>query len=223
MNVNQEYFHETEAYTSEKERLKVAWELLSYANMIFRRVYVFEHFDAFSKSFRSDPPIEYWNGMQYEKLIDQIKICIAFENYNKAFLLSSGFMVHMIDSKKNGGLSKKQKSEPILIEEFLNGNKFIQNSPFTEWYLDGLNNFNTLPFGWTLSEGYQSIIKLDIRFLNYLKDVNQKRNRLHFYKNYHGAFRVETLLENLAFAKSYGTDLIVKELKRHDVLLKEFD
>jgi hypothetical protein len=43
--------------------------------------------------------------------------------------------------------------------------------------------------------------------------MNSKRNRLHFYKNAYGAFRVETLLQTLSFAKEYGTKQIEVQLE----------
>jgi hypothetical protein len=69
------YLDETQAYVNENERLEVAWELLSYANMLYSRVYVFKNYEAFARSFDADPkPEEYWEGLSKEKLIDEIKI-----------------------------------------------------------------------------------------------------------------------------------------------------
>jgi hypothetical protein len=218
-----EYLDETKAYLNEEERLAVAWELLSYAHMLYSRVYVFKNFEAFSKSFRSDPPEEYWEGLHREKLIDQIKICTAFENYNKSVLLSKGFIVHTIDGEKNRGLAGQQKTKPVLISDFLSSNKFVREDQFSELYLEGFRNFNTIAFSKTLNEQYQAVIGLEERFLNYLKSLNEKRNRLHFYKNYAGAFRVETYLENLNYAKTYGTELLISELKKVAELQKKFN
>lgn len=219
-----EYLDETKAYLNEEERLSVAWELLSYAHMLYSRVYVFKNFEAFSKSFTLDPrPDEYWEGLSREKLMDEIRICTAFENYNKSVLLSQGYIVHTIEGGKNRQLAAQQKTKPVLISDFLKTNQFIQKDQFGEYFLEGLQTFKTITFSRTLNESYQDIIGLDSRFLNYLKNLNEKRNRLHFYKNYGGAFRVETYLENLAFAKAYGTELLAKELNRIEELQKALD
>lgn len=212
--MEEKYHQETLVYSNQTKRRQVIWELLSYSHMIYDRVYVFKHFEAFSKSFRDNPPEEYWNGLHYENLIDSIKICIAFENYNKAILLKNGFMVHQIKaSKQNKTLAEKQLNEPILIEEFMVNNSFIKDEKSGRWYLDGLANFITISLKKTLEESYQEIIKLDDAFVHFLKGMNQRRNRLHFYKNAYGAFNVNVLLNRLSFAKEYGTSLIEKELK----------
>ncbi|HRK52777.1 MAG TPA: hypothetical protein PK185_02615 [Cyclobacteriaceae bacterium] len=219
-----EYLDETQAYVNEHERLKVAWELLSYANMLYSRVYVFKNYGAFAQSFDANPPSsEYWEGLSYEKLIDDIKICTAFENYNKSVLLSKGVVIHLIDTRKNRVLAKRQKSTPVLISDFLKSNKFIQKDRFSGLYLEGFQNFNTISFSRTLTDSYQEFIDLDSRFLGYLKNLNEKRNRLHYLKNYHGAYRVQTLLDNIAFAKSYGTELLQSEIVKVERLLRKFD
>jgi len=222
--VAREYLDETQAYVNEHERLKVAWELLSYANMLYSRVYVFKNYGAFAQSFDANPPSsEYWEGLSYEKLIDDIKICTAFENYNKSVLLSKGVVIHLIDTRKNRVLAKRQKSTPVLISDFLKSNKFIQKDRFSGLYLEGFQNFNTISFSRTLTDSYQEFIDLDSRFLGYLKNLNEKRNRLHYLKNYHGAYRVQTLLDNIAFAKSYGTELLQSEIVKVERLLRKFD
>jgi hypothetical protein len=223
-----EYLDDTKGYLNEEERLADSWELLVYAHMLYNRVYVFKNFEAFSKSFHvrdqnDNPPQEYWEGLSNEKLIDQIKICTAFENYNKAVLLSRGFLVHNIDEKKNKELAKEQKLRPILISDFIRSNSFVKNEYSDELYLDGLKNFTTISFSRTLSPAYQEVIGLENRFLAYMKNLSEKRNRLHFYKNYAGAFRVETYLETLDYAKTYGTKLLKGEIDRIVDLQKEFD
>lgn len=116
-----------------------------------------------------------------------------------------------------------QKTSPILISQFLSSNNFIQDNPYGELFLDGLANFNTISFSLTLSDQYQSVIGLESRFLNYLKATNPKRNRLHYYKNYAGAFRVETYLDSLRYARQHGTDLLIAELKKSESALKAFE
>lgn len=222
--MEREYLDETQAYVNEYERLQVAWELLSYANMLYSRVYVFKNYEAFAQSFDANPPSkEYWEGVSYEKLIDDIKICTAFENYNKSVLLSKGFVIHLIDVRKNKVLAKRQKSTPVLISDFLKYNKFVQKDRFSGLYLEGFQNFNTISFSRTLTDPYQEFIDLDSRFLGYLKNLNEKRNRLHYLKNYPGAYRVQTLLDNIAFAKSYGTELLRSEIVKVESLLRKFD
>ncbi len=207
------YLEDTKVYLNEEQRSKVVWELLSYSHMIYKRVYVFQNLEAFANSFKDEPSKEYWEVMHYEKLIDQIKICIAFENFNKAILLSKGYLVHSIDKKKNRILAERQKNQPISIAEFTEFNQFKQDRPHDEWYLEGLENFKTISFSQTLKEEYQSVVNLNADFLNYLKNINKMRNRLHFYKNHLGANRMSSLIQSFEFARSYGTQLLVNELE----------
>lgn len=218
-----QYLDETQAYVSEEERLQVVWELLVYAHMLYSRVYVFKNFEAFERSFEIDPkPEEYWEGLSRERLIDEIKICTAFENYNKAILLSKGYVVHLIDGKKNKALAKFQKDAPVTIQEFMQSNQFVRKDKFSKLYLDGFQNFNTISFSRTLTDQYQTVIGLDSRFLGLLKNLNEKRNRLHYNKNYAGAFSVKTFLDNIAFAKAHGMELLDLEIKKTNTLLQNF-
>jgi hypothetical protein len=218
-----DYLDETEAYVGEEQRLQVVWELLVYAHSLYSRVYVFKNFEVFERSFEMDPrPEEYWEGLSRERLIDEIKICTAFENYNKAILLSKGYVVHLIDGHKNKALAKLQRTTPVTISEFMKSNQFVQKDKFSKLYLEGFQNFNTISFSRTLSEQYQTFIGLDARFLGLLKNLNEKRNRLHYNKNYAGAFSVRPFLDNIAFAKAHGLALLDSEIKNVNALLQNF-
>ena len=216
-----DYLDETECYLNDEKRLEVAWELLSYAQRLYHRVYVFRNFEAFAKSFHQDPkPEVYWEGLSGEKQIDLIKMSTAFENYNKAVLLAQGYIVHQIGKGRNRLLADKQSEEPILISEFMEANGFIKNEHSTELYLDGLaKDFRTISFGRTLKTRYQEVVGLNAKFVNYLAGINRERNRLHFYKNYPGAFRVETYLENLKYARDYGAEMLKSQID--DVVRKQ--
>jgi hypothetical protein len=213
--MEKKYLDETKVYLSKEKRMDIVSEMLHYAYFIYDRVFVFMNFEAYAESFRVEPKSSfYWDGLHYEKLIDHIRICTAFENYNKAMLLLSDVLVHTADPNTNKNFYRKQRDGvPVLIEDFLKVNSFIQDAPHKEWYLSGLNgNFNTISFSQTLKPGYQELINLDSRFLGYLTNINGKRNRLHFYKNYAGGFEVNRHLDSILFAKTYGLELIRNQI-----------
>jgi hypothetical protein len=215
--MEKKYLDETKVYLSREKRMDIVLELLHYAYFIYDRVYVFKHFEAYAESFRIEPKSDvYWNGLHYEKMIDQIRICTAFENYNKAILLSKDILVHTSDANSSKAFHKQQKAGlPILLDEFLKTNTFVQEPPHKEWYLSGLTaNFNTITFSQTLKPGYQELIGLDQRFLGYLTNINVKRNRLHFYKNYAGAFEVNRHIDSIRFARDYGLGAIGDAVKK---------
>lgn len=214
--MERKYLDETKVYLSREKRMDIVLELLHYAYFVYDRVYIFKNFEAYAESFRVEPKSDvYWNGTHYEKMIDHIRICTAFENYNKAVLLSKDVLVHTADPNSNKVLYKQQKAGlPVFIDEFLKANNFIQETPHKEWHLSGLTpNFNTITFSQTLKSGYQDMINLHTRFLGYLTSINMKRNRLHFYKNYDGAFEVNRHLESIRFARDYGSKLIGKQIE----------
>jgi hypothetical protein len=218
--MERKYLDETKVYLSREKRMDIVLELLHYAYFIYDRVYVFKHFEAYAESFRIEPKSDvYWNGLHYEKMVDQIRICTAFENYCKAVLLSNDILVHAVNANSNKAFYKQQKAGlPILIDEFLKTNFFVQEAPHKEWHLSGLTpNFNTITFSQTLKPGYQEVIGLDSRFLGYLTNINVKRNRLHFYKNYAGAFEVNRHLDTISYAKEYGLGLIKEAIDRYRV------
>lgn len=213
--MERKYLDETKVYLSREKRMDIVLELLHYAYFVYDRVYVFKNFEAYAESFRVEPKSDvYWNGLHYEKMIGHIRICTAFENYNKAVLLSHDILVHTADPNSNKAYFKKQKAGlPVLIDDFLSTNSFVQESPNKEWHLSGLTpNFNTITFSQTLKPGYQELIRLDERFLGYLTNINVRRNRLHFYKNYAGAFEVNRHLESIRFARDHGLTLIGKQI-----------
>lgn len=219
------FSEDIKVYLNEQERADIIWQLLVYAHMMYKKVYVFKHFDEFVRSFEGagDRSEIYWEGTHYEKLIDDFKICTAFENYNKAILLSKGFMVHLLDSSSiNRKIFKDQKEEPVKISEYLKANVFFQREKFSPWSLEGVKN-STIPLSWTLNEHYQNIIQLDTEFRGFLINKVEKRNRLHYYKNYQGAYNVNTYLRNLEFAKNHGLRLIENQIEIANAKLKEFD
>ena len=77
------------------EKNRIIWELFSNALRTLESVYLFKNFDEFCRQLRSnkqeDKQEVYWNASYYEKLIYYVKISIAFETYNKAYLLRSGY------------------------------------------------------------------------------------------------------------------------------------
>lgn len=88
---------ETKVYLSREKRMDIVLELLHYAYFVYDRVYVFKNFEAYAESFRVEPKSDvYWNGLHYEKMIDHIRICTAFENYNKAVLLSKDVLITLL-------------------------------------------------------------------------------------------------------------------------------
>jgi len=209
------YIENSAAYLNEKKKQRILFELFSNSFMILRSVYLFKNFDAYAEQLladkNEDKKDEYWRASYSEKLIDYVKISIAFETFNKAILLEAGYLVHEI--RKNSGnreLHKEQKQgTPIKISDFLKVSK-EEYDPYKEGvYLTGFNNnFSTINYSLTLSENYQSIINLDKDLCYQLKIINEKRNRLHFYTEFKGAYSVNEHIKKWKFIKEASFDTI---------------
>lgn len=233
------YDLQSRIYLSEKYRAKAIWELLVNANIIFDRTYVLSNLNQYSEELRSDEEKTdvYWNSAHYENLIDAVRISLAFENYNKAILLSKGYVVHKLTTITNDEIKKLKKEQeimkaPIPIETLIKVDTLIQEEPgWGKYFLMSIGkkhnnklsaNFKTISYLDTLSEKYQSIIKTPSDFIHLLKSFYKRRNQLHFLIQYPGAFKVESHIEILAQIKEIGNSLLKEELKKAREILVEF-
>jgi len=206
--------------------LYLLWGLLANADRIINSVYLFKHFDEYClqlKSDRQEDKLEvYWKASYDEKLIDYIKIVLAFETMNKALLLKNGFLIHKIDHRFDKKLYKKQASGlPISLDEFYLNNHTVIDWIGKEAKLHGLaQNYPTVNFSHTLNDHYQQILKLDEKLVYHLQAINKKRNRLHFYSDFTGAFEVNRHITKWKYIKDYSLSKIREEFLLVDEELK---
>ncbi|SDX75928.1 hypothetical protein [Flavobacterium degerlachei] len=200
-------------------KTRLLWELFSNASRTIHSVYIFKHFEEYSRQLNSDKQEDkgdiYWNASYYEKLIDYIKIVVAFETYNKALLIKNEIVIHKVDSGFNKNLSRKQsEGKPIFFKDFFENNFTDIDLRNKKAKLNGFTKYlNTISFNQTLNPNYQAIIKLEENFVYYLKDINQKRNRLHFFSDFKGAFSVHDHLRKWEYIKDLAIHTIDNELK----------
>lgn len=111
-------------------------------------------------------------------LIDSIKISICFENFGKSILLAKGYLVHLLDKNIFPDLAKKQKNQPVFIEDWAEEVKIKTSSPL-ELAKNGLL-INTINYSTMLnSNAYVKECLYDEEFLEFLKEINSARNHLH--------------------------------------------
>lgn len=213
--MDKEYLEETAAYLCKNRKDRILNELYFNAYRTLRSVYIFKFYDEYVVQLKSDKNEDkrdvYWNASYYEKLIDYVKISIAFENYNKAVLLENGFLVHKVKkSPTNKEIFKRQNEGiPILVTEFLQFSNEQLDRHSKKVFLTGLTpNFETINYSLTLSKKYQEIIKLDNELCYRLKEINDNRNRLHFYTDFKGAFEVNSHLKKWLFLKEKSLEII---------------
>lgn len=108
-------------------------------------------------------------------LIDEIRICLFFENFMKAELLDKGFVIHYVQdrsqqkSSKAALLRKEQKDRPI---------------PSSRLVADGLTNAElrskTLTMDLMFRPKYQEVIGIPTDVLAVVCRMNKNRNKLRF-------------------------------------------
>ena len=202
------------------------WGLFSNAYRVINSVYRFKHFDEFCRQLDSDREEDkmeiYWAASYDEKLIDYIKIVVAFETMNKAMLIEKGYLIHKVDPKYDKALYQKQlKGIPITLEEFYKGNRTNLDPIENEATPNGLAaSYSTINFSHTLNDQFQEILQLDEGLVYHLKAINQKRNRLHFYSDFVGAFEVSSHIAKWRYIKENSIGTIEKELRRINQELK---
>lgn len=218
-----EYIEDTRAYFSEDYKQRILFELFGNAYRTIMSVYIFKHFDEYIKQLHADKnedkKEEYWNASYYEKLIDYIKISVAFENFNKALLLREGYLVHKIQkNEQNKMLAKLQRQGiPIKVSDFMAVCPFVTDKFERKCYLSGLtDNFQTIKFSDTLNENYQALLNVDSTLLHHVKKINDNRNRLHFFTDFKGAFEVSRHIQKWQFIKEKSIELIKTEYLKYN-------
>lgn len=216
----QDIIEDHRAYYSDEFSQRVLEELFFNSLRTIHSVYIFKHFDEYISQLQADKNEDkkdvYWNASYYEKLTDYIKISLAFENYNKATLIKNGFLVHKIKKNDlNKELFKLQDSGlPIKIADFKKVCEFKQENRQGKYLLDGLQkNLQTINYSETLSERYQEIIGIDATLVSQLKEINEYRNKLHFFTDFKGAFRVDQHIDKWRFIKDTSIATIDKNKK----------
>ena len=207
---------------------RLIWNLFSNAFRTIKSVYLFQNFQEYCRQLNSDKQEDklavYWNASYYEKLIDYIKISVAFETFNKAILLKKGIIVHKIDSKFNKELAKKQRDGfPINLTDFLKNNYSKLDFCKQKAELNGfVDYFPTVNYSHTLNENYQKYIGLDKQLIFELQKINQKRNKLHFFTDFKGAFSVSDHITKWNYIMENSIGIIESELKKADEKLKNY-
>jgi hypothetical protein len=115
-----------------------------------------------------------------DNIIDNTRIVICFENFMKGVLMLNGFIAHVL-SLKHKQLKKQQKNRPIKTDEVFIETSFKAVNTKEVNELDICNT--TLNFSVLLKPEYQKIINLPLDILEFLKEINSIRNRLHFMSN----------------------------------------
>ena len=165
---------------------RTAFGLLHFGYGQFHRAHRVKHLEALKVLSKSAPPAVLPDAlieMGLDGVVDATRICICFENYMKAVLLTQGFLIHTIDSNPTSHkvLARQQRKRPILLSEVV---------AITGWHAEkampGIAHLpyvqrTTISMSALLSPAYQDVIRLPEEIKEFVTEQNERRNQLHFY------------------------------------------
>ncbi|MFN8306991.1 MAG: hypothetical protein U0T79_09470 [Ferruginibacter sp.] len=182
MGVKPSDFDILECYVEIGRRKFIAASLVTFGYRFFKAASIIQKLDDIIKFYDesnnhlNEFPKAFSNVL-FDSLMDTIRISICFENYFKAKLLSNGFIIHNVDKNKNQILFKRQKNQPIDVKEITNDNSLNGVT-----ILKNVLNETTLNYSVLLNEeNYYKYFGIHKDLINFLSELNQKRNRLHLF------------------------------------------
>lgn len=167
-----------EVYSSTQRRAQVAATLIGMSAMIFKRAYLIQHLDELeiiveewrAKRLSPEATKRRYGPFMLERLLDEIKICVFFENFLKAVLINKGFIVHLFKGKAQH-LGKLQRKEPITAERIVGDQLTVQEL-----------QTQTIGMGMMLDEpAYLKVLEIPVDVLPFLREMNARRNELHLH------------------------------------------
>ncbi len=112
-------------------------------------------------------------------VLGTIKIMTATENYMKAVVLDNDFVIHKIIKEKAENLFKLQKKEPVSIEQIFEAESLTL--PLASNYIFETLSNQTINFSLILnSPKYSAMFNFNPDIIDFLNDLNNKRNSLHY-------------------------------------------
>jgi hypothetical protein len=130
-----------------------------------------------------NPPNPKIFEFSFDYLIDCVKILIFFENYMKAELILNSFCVHKINKDIAGfkDLAKEQFKRPISLKEIHNVEPFEIIEKEEKLYHTAIQEITIGVNQMLVSKEYLKFFTFDSDILEYIKELNKIRNKLHFH------------------------------------------
>lgn len=208
-------------YSTDVEMRSTAASLMIFGARVFKSAKIVREIDLLNQLYigRNNETIapndQRITDFAFEYLTDCIKIVIFFENYMKAELIAKGFCIHQIkkDYSNFENLAKEQQKKPVFIREIHDIKPFQVDHVNRTIYHPAIKE-STIGFGeLTNKPDYASHYRFDKTTLHHIKEMNFKRNKLHF----HDSIDFElshTLIEEIRNMSSF-VDLVVNLFIRH--------
>jgi hypothetical protein len=162
---------------------KVSRGLLLFGFELFKGTYVYENIeelyvklDKLYSDSNIHPQELSITNFALNHMSDAISICTCFENYFKYKLLKGGYIIHQIGKHKVYDDLCLTKPLKIIKIKNLNGNNKSTNNIFKM-----RNHTHSLSFILDADNEFNEIFKLPQQLIEYLKELNDYRNMLHFF------------------------------------------
>lgn len=174
-----------EAYLNDELRKVYGRSLIVFGLPYFYDAFIIKNVGELRRLFeaadnRSMPLEHYVEGLKpfaMGQLLDDIRICIFFENLMKARLLFEGKVIHSFDDRSAVDVEKKKCLKKL--NEQLRTGPLDANVIATYGLEESDFSHQTLPMSRMLTTSYNAIVDLPEYINEVVSGVNARRNRLH--------------------------------------------
>ena len=200
----------TNLYQNEEHRNSLAWSLIAFGLPEFYRAHVIKNLGELELMVKANKARlidtkqfgEFIQPFVWEKLADDFRMIVFFENYMKATLLFKQCIIHQLvlpDGAEQKRFNKFQRDIPVNVKSLAISNATEKNI-----------SKRTIGMDLLLSQSYQKVIRLPEKVLKHVKEMNASRNRLHLRSTVKfdmGPSIVDELKEVKAFADDWARQL----------------
>jgi len=162
-----------------------------------------------------------------EHKYDQIYWSLVFEHYIKAKLLYKGYLIHLVNPRKDLSLRDKQKDSPLTLKDFLSQNEFEHKESRKETFLtlrDGKRKVERVNTQYTRdlpklthrtiavlavleNNKYRTLLDIPDKICVPIEKIIKNRNRLTHFKSWVGVVWHVELENNKALYKFFSTNI----------------
>lgn len=122
-------------------------------------------------------------GLLQHEIVDAMRICYYFENYQKFALISKGYMVHYVKKA-----SVDQREQPILVQDVVSNGSVISDQ--------------TIGMKPLMTPAYRKVIGMPDRLADMVEAISVERNKLHFHSDRSSQWSME-VYNDLKYMKDF--------------------
>lgn len=208
-------------YRTPTDRDWVQAQLLASAAKYFRHCYRVTNFGTLDACLKDMAPEKLEQNMAIlspftqEVLIDDLKLCITFENYMKAVLLGKGFLIHKINPPKGHTkaaelkkLADRQRDYPIPLADYSPLDAVIYSATRKANIYPALSE-QTLTISQLLQKpAYEKEIALPSDIHKSVSRISKHRNHIHYLLGGAAGYNAETIKDLRRLSRFVDTNVV---------------